>query len=423
MCVNLMAHFVKSLSPSTLFFYSLTDLKMYLTSRLQVNFAIFLIVATLLAGCRHEQDEVYKATPYVFQIPKYFPTELNIPSDNPMTVEGVELGRFLFYDGRLSGRSDFDSLMTCGSCHIQSNSFEPGIENTVFTGGRTFGLSGIPTPHVPLPLMNLVWNQNGYLWNGSVYTERPNPQSRSIEDLVRMGVVAPHEMGGDTLKTRQLISSIPGYPELFYKAFGSPNVTMRNIQRAIAQFVRTLVSADSRFDRYLRGELQLTSEELNGFVLFTTEEGADCFHCHGSSGNPLFTTNLFYNNGKDTEFSDPRDRFAVTGDVKDKGAYKATSLRNISHTGPYMHDGRFATLDEVIDFYSHQVKMSDYINPLMHYAATGGVQLTPSEKADLKAFLLSLNDDTFLTNPEYAPPAVFPDGSTYQEVAGRFYQP
>ena len=133
---------------------------------------------------------------------------------------------------------------------------------------------------------------------------------------------------------------------------------MKNISRAIAQFVRTLVSADSKFDKYMRGEVQLSQQELNGFILFTTEEGGDCFHCHGSSGNPLFTTNLFYNNGKDTEFNDPRDRFSVTGDESDHGAYKATTLRNISLTGPYMHDGRFATLDEVIDFYSHQVKMS-----------------------------------------------------------------
>jgi cytochrome c peroxidase len=160
----------------------------------------------------------------------------------------------------------------------------------------------------------------------------------------------------------------------------------------------------------MRGEVQLSPSELNGFVLFTTEEGADCFHCHGGFGNPLFTTHLFYNNGKDTIFTDPRDRYAVTGDLMEKGAYKAPTLRNIELTAPYMHDGRFKTLDEVIDFYSHHVLNSPYIDPLMHHVADGGTQLTQNEKADLIAFIKTLRDDEFLTNPAFSRPANFPDG-------------
>jgi len=123
----------------------------------------------------------------------------------------------------------------------------------------------------------------------------------------------------------------------------------------------------------------------------------------------LFTTHLFYNNGKDTIFDDPLDRFAVTGDPMHKGAYKAPTLRNISLSGPYMHDGRFATLDEVIDFYSHDVKWSDQVDPLMHHVLRGGVQLTPSEKADVKAFITTLHDEKFLNNPAYSRPEKFPD--------------
>ena len=378
------------------------------------------ILILMMTSCGDKDPQPYIPTPYVLEVPQYFPTNLNIPAENPLTEEGILLGRFLFYDGRLSGRTQFDSLMSCGSCHIQANSFEPGIDNPIFTGGRTFGLNGTPTPHVALPLINLVWNPNGYLWNGMIRKGNPDISKRRLEDLVWMGVVAPHEMNGDTNLTKATIQQIPGYPELFEKAFGSRTVTMENINRAIAQFIRTFISADSKFDRYMRGDVQLSQQELNGFILFTTEEGADCFHCHGSSGNPLFTTNLFYNNGKDTEFNDPRDRYAVTGDVTDKGAYKATTLRNISLMGPYMHDGRYETLDEVIEFYSHQVKMSPYVNPLMHYAGEGGVQLTPIEKGELKAFILTLQDETFLNNPDFAPPAVFPDGSTYQQVAGKY---
>lgn len=327
-----------------------------------------------------------------------------------MTVEGVKLGRYLFYDGRLSGNTEPAKMMSCGTCHLQSRSFECGIDHPKFTGGHPFGITGIATPHVMLPMINLVWNETGYMWSGSVYTDNPVAWQRTLEDFVRMGVTAPHEMAGDTTKTKNLIQTIPGYPELFEKAFGSHTVTFRNIGRAVAQFVRTLVSSDSKFDKYMRGEVQLNPQELNGYVLFMTEDGADCFHCHGGSGNPLFTTNLFYNNGKDAEFNDSRDRFSVTGDPADHGAYKATTLRNIELTGPYMHDGRFKTLDQVIDFYSQGIIWTPYVHPLMHHAYDGGIQLTPSEKADLIAFIKTLKDDTFLTNPAYSSPGKLPDG-------------
>jgi cytochrome c peroxidase len=180
------------------------------------------------------------------------------------------------------------------------------------------------------------------------------------------------------------------------------------MSKAIAQFIRTFVSANSRFDRYLRGETQLTPAELSGYVLFVTEEGADCFHCHGGGGNPLFTTNLYYNNAKDSVFDDPRDRFSVTGDPMMHGAYRAPSLRNIELTAPYMHDGRFTSLDEVIDFYSSGLVNSPYVDPLMHYILNGGTGLTPSEKSDLKAFLLTLTDEGFIKNPALSKPDELP---------------
>lgn len=371
---------------------------------------VAMVTAFTFTGCRPD-DPVYDPTPFNLAVPKYFPTKLNIPADNPLTIEGIELGRYLFYDGRLSGRTDPDSLMSCGTCHLQSRSFECGIDHTKFSGGQTFGIKGFQTPHYMLPLINLVWNESGYMWNGGVNPNSANINKRNIEDFVRMGVTAQHEMGGDTTRTRNLIQSIQGYPELFEKAFGSKMVTFKNVSRAIAQFVRTLVSSNSKFDRYMRGEEQLTDSELNGYVLFMTEDGGDCFHCHGGEGNPLFTTNLFYNNGKDTVFNDSFDRYSITGDEQDKGAYKATTLRNIELTGPYMHDGRFKTLGEVIDFYSESVLWSPYVHPLMHHVNEGGVQLTPSEKKDLIAFIRTLRDEEFLTNPAYSKPAKFPDGS------------
>jgi len=149
--------------------------------------------------------------------------------------------------------------------------------------------------------------------------------------------------------------------------------------------------------------VNLDPAELRGYVLFTTEKG-DCFHCHGEAGNPLFTTNLFYNNAKDIVFNDPDDRYAVSGKQEDKGAYKAPSLRNLLFTSPYMHDGRFQTLEQVIDFYSEGLKWSPYASPLMKHAHDGGLMLNPSQKADLLAFLKALSDSSFVTNPKHQDP-------------------
>lgn len=374
---------------------------------------IFLLFSTselFLLSCtkKTETGSSFHPTPYTIQIPLHFPTVLNIPSDNPMTVEGITLGRYLFYDGRLSGRPGPDSLMSCSTCHIQAHSFVCGIDHPVFTGGHPHGLTGIPTPHFMLPMINLVWADHGYLWNGMISGNNPQSGYRTLEDVVGLVIMIPQEIHGDTNRTKAMIQQIKGYPELFDKAFGSSIVTEKNIARAIAQFIRTLISANSKFDQYLQGKVQLSDSELSGYVLFMTEQGGDCFHCHGGDGNPLFTTNLFYNNGKDSVFTDPYDRFSITGNAFDIGAYKAPTLRNLAFTAPYMRDGSFSTIDEVIDFYSSGLVWSPSISPLMHHIATHGVRLTPSQKMDLKAFLLSLTDSSFIINPAFSRPSKMP---------------
>ncbi len=376
------------------------------------KFIFLFVICIYLQGCKPERpvDSNVETTPYNFEIPSYFPTLLNIPDDNPLTVEGVELGRYLFYDGRLRGYTGTnpDSLMSCATCHLQKYAFECGIDHPKYINGKTMGVTGIETPHYMMPLFNLVFNNNGYFWNGMIYNENPNAQFRNLEDIVRMGIIAPHEMNSTVERSVDAIASISIYPPMFKAAFGTEEVTADRIQKAIAQFIRTLVSSNSRFDQYIRGEVQLTNEELQGFILFTTEEGADCFHCHGTSGNLLMTTNLYYNNALDSTFSDSRDRFAVTNKSTDIGAYRAPSLRNIAVTAPYMHDGRFKTLEEVIDFYSEGLHISPYVHPLMHKINEGGAMLTPREKQQLKAFLNTLTDDDFLTNPKYAKPTSLP---------------
>ena len=308
-----------------------------------------LLLLLVLVSCKPQPEEVYQPTPYELPTPLFFPSKNNIPADNPMTEEGVALGEKLFHEEK-----------SCAMCHHKEHSFEMGLEGT---------LEHLGTKHTMLPLINLAWNTTGLGWEGQV---------ASLEEMVYAAYTDPVEINTDTTEVLKHLQQSETYPELFKRAFGTEEITFVKVEKAIAQYVRSLVFANSKFDRYLRGEEQLTQDELNGYLLFTTENGADCFHCHGGGANALFTTNLRYNNGLD----------AVS-----EGPFKAPTLRNIALTAPYMHDGRFTTLDEVIDFYSEGVQYSDDISPLMHHVMQGGVQLTEDEKAQLKAFLYTLTDE------------------------------
>ncbi|MBQ5958638.1 MAG: c-type cytochrome [Bacteroidales bacterium] len=329
-------------------------------------FALFVIALT---ACRPSHEDTYTPTPYELPQPLFFPTKNNIPADNPMTEEGVALGELLFNaecgmrNAELKPfripNSEF-RITSCASCHHKEYSYEFGPEGT---------LEMLGTQHTMLPLINLAWNTTGFGWKANVPT---------LEDMVYAAYTDPSEINADTSEVVRRLQQSATYPELFKKAFGTDEISFILVEKAIAQYVRSLVSADSKFDRYLRGEEQLNQDELNGYLLFTTETGADCFHCHGGGANALFTTHQSYNNGLDTE---------------NHGEFKAPTLRNIALTAPYMHDGRFRTLDEVIDFYSEGVQYSEQISPLMHHVMQGGVQLTPEEKKQLKAFLNTLTDD------------------------------
>ncbi len=314
---------------------------------------------------------------YVLNVYDKFP-KVPLPDDNPLTKPGIELGRKLFYDPILSG----DSTQSCSSCHMQRFAF--GDESRFSKGMDNInGERNSPT------IINCAW-QPKYFWDG---------RAVSLEEQAIGPVENPIEMHASWKNVVAKVQRSEIYPSLFQQAFGTNHVTKKLVAKAIAQFERTLLSMNSKYDRVVRGEDTFTEQELRGLNLFFTER-ADCFHCHG---NILFTDQSFHNNGLDKT---PQDTGLekYTGRKRDIGKFKTPTLRNLAFSAPYMHDGRFQTLEEVIDFYSEGLNNSSTIDPLMKNVKKGGVRLTKKEKADLISFLNTLNDTSFITNPAYSNP-------------------
>jgi cytochrome c peroxidase len=337
------------------------------------------LISLVLYSCGKEAPET---TPYPLHIPPGF-LPMIIPSDNPLTVEGVELGRKLFYDPLLSK----NNTQSCASCHLQSLGFtDHGLRFSV-------GVDGIAGNRNSMPLINMGWSPR-FFWDG---------RALSLEQQIFQPVTNPIEMNTTWPEVEDKLNAHPTYPDLFYKAFGIERIDSVHVSKAIAQFIRTMISGNSKFDKFLRQQAVLTPSEMNGLNIFTTEKG-DCFHCHGFDGSGLFTDFTFHNNGLDTdaEMADP-GLMAVTGNPADKGKFKTPTLRNIEVTAPYMHDGRFATLEEVIEHYDQGGKPSSTVDPLMKHVGTG-LNLTAQEKLDLLNFLKTLTDEEFLTDPKFSAP-------------------
>ncbi len=345
------------------------------------------ILLTFWACSDSDDQQQYVPTPASLSIPLTFQDLLPpplIPENNPLTEEGIALGRRLFYDPILSE----NATVSCASCHRPRDGFSDRRPLSQGTEGQ-LGLRH------SMPLMNMAWNfRESFFWDGRAAT---------LEDQIFEPITDPLEMNNTWPAAVASLQADNNYPELFEQAFGSSTIDSVMVSKAIAQFIRTLISGNSRFDRHLLGQIELTEAESNGLAIFMDEERGDCFHCHGNPNSPLWTDNIFHNNGLDAVFAD-RGRGAVTGDPREFGWFKSPSLRNLAYTAPYMHDGRFATLDEVIDHYSEGLVDSETIDPLMKSVDEGGVQLSPQDKADLKAFLLSLSEPEFITNPAFQNP-------------------
>ena len=309
-------------------------------------------------------------------------------TDNPPTVKGVTLGRYLFYDPILSR----DSSMSCGSCHRQEAAFSDA--SVRFSRGIDDQRQSRNTP----ALFNLSWYEDLF-WDG---------RSGSLEDQVFVPVRAHNEMNLQWKLAENRIARSEFYRGLFRDAFGEMAIDSNLIARAIAQFERTLISANSKYDRVLRGEEYFTPDEYQGFILVNEQDQGNCLQCHPTDGHALATTGGFSDNGIQPALT-PGDyadqgRGAVTDDPRDAGKFRIPSLRNLAFTAPYMHDGRLATLEDVLEFYSHDVQDSYNLDSKMGPTRHHGVQLTDEQKQQVLAFLATLNDTSFTTNPGFSNP-------------------
>ncbi len=340
-----------------------------------------------------------EAEPYELQAPWYFP-EYTVPEDNPTTKQGVALGRMLFYEKMLSVN---DSL-SCATCHQQEKAFTDGRK-------LAMGVTGKPFHRNAMSLANLLWVKR-FNWDG---------RANSLEEQAKEPISHPEEMGLVLEDAARKLQQTDVYPQKFEQAFGSPQVTEKKMLKALAQFERTLISDNSKLDEYWRKEYVPTEQEQWGMDLFYTHpepmmglRGGNCGDCHIGplAGGALEGLEGFHNNGLDTDENLDKGLQKVTGKEYDKGKFRAPSLRNIALTAPYMHDGRFATLEEVLEHYDEHIQMSQTLDPLIIEASNEvpvqgepvKLHLTAEEKEAILAFLHMLTDSTFITDERFSNP-------------------
>lgn len=332
--------------------------------------------------------------PYVIKLPAKV-SAMPVPADNPLTVPGVELGRWLFYDPILSG----NNTQSCADCHQQSRSFTDGRQVAI-------GSEGKPGRRNTSPLVNLAW-QTSFFWDG---------RARTLEDQALMPIQDPLELNQDVDALLEELREHPDYPRRFEAAFPGGGVTRENLAKALAQFLRALVSFDAKIDRIERGEYTMNEAEAHGMyvlrVVAHDEPGGrgDCDDCHvpnsglapGLQAAGLFLNNDFRNNG----VGDARDhgRKEITGRDADEGRFKVPSLRNVAVTGPYMHDGRFATLREVLEHYN-ALPDSEALDDSLKVEGKPLRMEIPEEVIDALLDLAGLyTDEAFLSNPAFSNP-------------------
>ena len=358
------------------------------TYKVLPNLCVF---ASFFFSCSNSNPSIatipYTPTPYRIQEPSYF-VKLQVPDNNQLTVEGIALGRHLFYDPILSR----DSTISCASCHQQDKSFSDGL-------ALSEGVDGRRTKRSAMPIINLAYHYKNFFWDG---------RTKTLEEQALEPIIDTLEMDFNWESVEERLQQHVDYPFYFRKAFGienPPEITKELTAKAIAQFERSMVSYNSKYDRVVRAEAEYTEEEFRGHQIFfdADEEHiptGECAHCHTE---PLFTNLEFFNNGiqlaEDLDAFKDEGRGEVTNYYYDKGKFKTPTLRNIALTAPYMHDGRFQTLEEVIDHYISGGHFTINVSPNVRQ-----LKLTEADKKALIAFLHCLTDSTFIEEERFSDP-------------------
>lgn len=349
---------------------------------------VLLGAVLLLQACRKDPgmeqptDAPFGPTPLTLSVPSWAVDTghaLNLPYDNPLTVEGVALGRRLFYEKALSN----DFSMSCATCHRQENAFSDPRRVSIGTDGSEGRRQG-------MAIINAAWD-HFFFWDA---------RALSLELQAFGPVRNPIEMGNSWHVVVQRLQQHPEYPELFRRAFGTSSIDSLHVAYALAQFERTLISLSSRFDRFhYDGDITaMTPQEVRGMDLFFGD--AHCDNCHML---PLFqdhgVRNIGLPPGPDQGLAE------VSGITAHRGRFKTTTLRNIAVTAPYMHDGRFATLEEVVDFYADDVVLTTpNLDEHMFPWVNDEIHLNAQDRADLVAFMRTLTDEAFLSDPRFSDP-------------------
>ncbi len=330
---------------------------------------LFIMVAAIAVGAAS-----IKPTPIKFTVPKGWPKPpVNIFAKNQLTEEGFELGRKLFYDSRLSKDGNF----SCGSCHQQFAAFAN------FDHDLSHGINNSFTTRNAPGLFNLAWTREFHRDGGVNHIE--------VQPLSPLTL--PNEMGESIDSIIYKLNQDQEYPALFKKAFGSTKINSEKMLKAFAQFTGSLVSANSKYDKVMRGEASFTRFEANGYEIFKR----NCASCHKE---PLFTDDSFRNNGLSINRFNDNGRMQITGNVKDSMKFRVPSLRNVQVTYPYMHDGRIFSVPQVVDHYmaldTTMIGLADELRKK--------ISLSPRQKNELVYFLYTLTDSIFLKDPRFGPP-------------------
>ncbi|HLP33499.1 MAG TPA: cytochrome c peroxidase [Bacteroidia bacterium] len=327
-----------------------------------------LLLLLIVAACKEKVQSPQYTT---LALPAHFPPPVYSFQDNPLSSEGIALGKQLFYDPLLSS----DSTVACASCHHLEMAFSDGGK------GFSTGVNGKQGRRNAPGVFNVLWHPH-FMADGGVNHLEVMPLAPITDTL---------EMNEKISTVNQKIQRSKFYPALFKTAFGSDSITTRKVMLALAQFMGSIISADARYDQVKAGKAKFTQEEKQGEKLFMQQ-------CSGCHSGVLFTDFSFRNNGLSTDFSDP-GRARVTSNESDKGKFKVPSLRNVALTAPYMHDGRFASLNEVLNHYRNPMKQSATLDK----EQLSKIDLSDEESKAVIAFLHTLTDSGFIRNPAFLP--------------------